>query len=326
MVETLNLDAFIASPADLSPLAGAWDRPFALVDLSQAVTVEIALPPCPVIGFGDPAHPLAHRLDCVIETPITLAALARQVLARPQAAAVIVGLLRMLPGLAPAAALEAESLAYGVLQGSAEHTAWLFGHRPAGPPPGRVSARRTGGRLDIVLHHPVPSAIGREARDQLHEALSLAVLDPSIDRVVLSAEGRAFSTGADLAEFGTTRDPATAHLIRARTLPARMAALCTERIEARITGACVGAGLEIAAWARRIEATRDAWFQLPELAMGVLPGAGGCVSLTRRIGRQRTALMILSGRRISARTALAWGLVDALVDEPATDPGGTHAD
>ena len=57
--------------------------------------------------------------------------------------------------------------------------------------------------------------------------------------------------------------------------------------------------------------------QLPELAMGILPGAGGCVSLTRRIGRQRTALMILSGRRIGARQALDWGLIDAIVDEPA---------
>ena len=67
----------------------------------------------------------------------------------------------------------------------------------------------------------------------------------------------------------------------------------------------------------RLTASPEAWFQLPELAMGILPGAGGCVSLTRRIGRQRTALMILSGKRLNARQALAWGLVDAVMDEPA---------
>ena len=48
--------------------------------------------------------------------------------------------------------------------------------------------------------------------------------------------------------------------------------------------------------------------------MGIIPGAGGCVSLSRRIGRQRAALMILSGKRINARTALGWGLVDSLID------------
>jgi enoyl-CoA hydratase/carnithine racemase len=56
--------------------------------------------------------------------------------------------------------------------------------------------------------------------------------------------------------------------------------------------------------------------------MGLLPGAGGCVSLTRRIGRQRTVLLILSGKRIGARKALEWGLIDAIVDDaPADDRG-----
>ena len=49
--------------------------------------------------------------------------------------------------------------------------------------------------------------------------------------------------------------------------------------------------------------------------MGIIPGAGGCVSLNRRIGRQRAALMILSGKRINVRTALGWGLVDTIMDD-----------
>jgi enoyl-CoA hydratase/carnithine racemase len=73
------------------------------------------------------------------------------------------------------------------------------------------------------------------------------------------------------------------------------------------------------AWARRIVAAPDAWFQLPELAMGLLPGAGGCVSISRRIGRQRTALMLLSSKRIPARVALDWGLIDAIEGNLAAD-------
>ena len=69
----------------------------------------------------------------------------------------------------------------------------------------------------------------------------------------------------------------------------------------------------MAAFAGRVEARADSWFQLPELKYGLLPGAGGTVSLPRRIGRQKTAYMALSMRRISASLALEWGLVDAIV-------------
>lgn len=299
-----------------------WDRPLAIVNLDAPHDPpgEIRLPACPVIGIGDPANPLSSRLDAVVEPPVGLDAIVRGVLAAPEAAAVATQLLRLLPSLSLVDGLTAESMAYGLLQGSAEHARWLAS-RPAPAAariPGKVSVRRDGDRLDIVLDSPESgNAIDREMRDALYEALSLAALDDEIARIVLRAEGRTFSLGADLAEFGTTADPATAHAIRHRTLPARAALLCADRFEAHVGGGCIGAGLELAAWARRITAAPDAWFQLPELAMGILPGAGGCVSLVRRIGRMRTALLILSGRRLSARQALAWGLVDAIVDDPA---------
>lgn len=300
-----------------------WEGALAFVDLDAGHVVpdDIALPPCPVVGVGDPAHPLAAMLDAVIEPPVSAATLAAQVAASPAAAAVTVQLLRLLPFLAPEDALTAESLAYGLLQGSAEHAAWIA-RRPEGgggaQDPGRIVSRREGARLVVTLDRPESgNAIDRHMRDQLHEALSLATIDDSIARISLRATGRTFSLGAELAEFGSTADPATAHAIRARTLPARMAARCADRLDAHVQGGCVGAGLEIAAYACRLTAAPDAWFQLPELAMGILPGAGGCVSLARRIGRQRAALMILSGRRIGIRHALAWGLVDAVVDEPS---------
>ncbi len=305
----------------------AWDGPLAFVDLAAADALAggIALPPCPVIGIGSPGHPLAAMLDAVIEPPVTAGGVARQVLAAPRAAAALVQLLRLLPSLSPGDGLAAESMAYAMLQGSAEHARW----RAAQPPPdrerreGRVLLERDGARLTVTLDRPESgNAIDRSMRDGLFEAFSLAALDAGIAQVSLRAAGRTFSLGAELGEFGTTTDPATAHAIRALTLPARAAARCAGKLEVHVQGGCVGSGLEIAAWARRFTAAPDAWFQLPELAMGILPGAGGCVSLVRRIGRQRTALLILSGRRLSARQALAWGLVDAIVDAAAGDEGG----
>jgi enoyl-CoA hydratase/carnithine racemase len=99
------------------------------------------------------------------------------------------------------------------------------------------------------------------------------------------------------------------------TLPAHAIARCRDRLEVHVQGGCVGSGLEMAAFARRLTASARAWFQLPELAMGVIAGAGGCVSVSRRIGRQRAALLMLSGKRISAEVALGWGLVDAIIDD-----------
>ena len=64
----------------------------------------------------------------------------------------------------------------------------------------------------------------------------------------------------------------------------------------------------------RLEATDSATFSLPEVSMGLMPGAGGTVSVPRRIGRQETARMCLTGTTIDAATALDWGLVDAIVE------------
>jgi enoyl-CoA hydratase/carnithine racemase len=213
--------------------------------------------------------------------------------------------------------LEVESLAYGLLQGSADHVGWLARQRPAQPaPPGEIRLDRVGSALHIALHRSwALGAIDVSMRDGLYDAFTLASLDPDIERIDLRSAGKAFSIGADLTEFGTTRDPATAHAIRLHTLPARALLGCRERLHVHVHGACIGAGLEIAAFARRVSASRNAWFQLPELAMGLIPGAGGCVSISKRIGWARTAEMLRSGKRISAKTALGWGLIDAIMDD-----------
>jgi enoyl-CoA hydratase/carnithine racemase len=102
--------------------------------------------------------------------------------------------------------------------------------------------------------------------------------------------------------------------------PARLMASLASRTEVRLHGACMGAGIELPAFAGRVVADPNAVIALPELSLGLIPGAGGTTSLPRRIGRQRTALLALSGMHLDARTALTWGLVDRV--EPVTGRTG----
>jgi enoyl-CoA hydratase len=316
-----QIQDLLIDPSKGWPGADAAWQPVGFIDLaacSRDTRIE-TLPPFPVIGFGDSSHPIARALDAVVEPPISVEALIRQTSQAPLAAAVAMQLLRSLEQVPVERALPLESFCYGLLQGSAEHIAWLASRAYATPSiaPGRIVVERRDSELDITLDRPqARNAIDRVMRDQLFDAFSLATLDTEISVVKLSAVGTAFCVGADLTEFGTTRDPATAHLIRSRTLPAQVIAVRGKILNAHVQGACVGAGLEMAAFAGRLTATSDAWFQLPELAMGLIPGAGGCVSVPRRIGKQRAALMILSGRRINAATALRWGLIDAIEAQP----------
>lgn len=318
-----DIERFLIDPSrGWSSAADAW-QPLAFVDLDacdESVSFD-PLPPFPVIGVGERNHPFAAMLDAVIEAPIDAATLIRQVERAPYAAAVTVQLLRSSEGLPYEQALMLESVSYGLLQGSKEYAAWLASRTSTEPSgrAGRVIVERREAVLHIVLDRPDSrNAIDREMRDQLFEAFTLAALDPEIRSVKLRSLGAAFSAGGDLDEFGTTRDPATAHLIRSRTLPALALSRRPDIVDVHVQGASVGAGVEVAAFAGRVTAAPTAWFQLPELAMGLIPGAGGCVSVPRRIGRQRAALMILSGQRIDADTALRWGLIDAIEDQRVT--------
>ena len=170
---------------------------------------------------------------------------------------------------------------------------------------------RAGNRLEIRLNRPARhNAFSSALRDALCEGLGVALADPSIDEVVLLGEGDSFCSGGDLDEFGSFPDPAQAHAVRTTRSPALLIARLAGRIRSEIHGACIGAGIELPAFTDRIVACEDCFIELPEVKLGLVPGAGGTVSITRRIGRQRTAWLGLSGRRIDARTALAWGLVD----------------
>ena len=237
----------------------------------------------------------------------------------PIAAAVAAQVLRTSADLAWEAALVVESLAYSMLLSGGEFRAWRAGTPVRGrPSTGRrvELARKDGALLVTLVRAEARNAVDARMRDQLVEALEFALIDPEAGPVVLGADGPAFSSGGDLNEFGDATDVALAHAIRLQQAPVRLAHALGERLAARLHGACVGAGIELPASAARVTAAPDAWFRLPEVGMGLIPGAGGTVSIPRRIGRQRTCFMAISGRDIDARTGLAWGLVDAI------EPGG----
>jgi enoyl-CoA hydratase/carnithine racemase len=238
------------------------------------------------------------------------------VLRSPRAAIACGQLVRQTAVLGPAEGLAAEATAYSLLLGGAEFGRWL-GERGAARPPTPaaepVLVRRDGARLSIVLNVPERrNAFSAGVREALLDAVLLAEADETIESVELSGAGPAFCSGGDLAEFGTATDLVAAWLVRLSRAPWRVIDRIAPKVTVYAQGACVGAGTEIAAYAGRVVAAPDAFFALPEVRMGLVPGAGGSVSVVRRIGRWRAAWLMLSNERLPAATALRWGLVDEI--------------
>jgi len=243
----------------------------------------------------------------------------------PVAATALALLLRSSSTLSVPAALVAESSTYSALQAGAEFIRWRATRPPKPADPAELNAERVGLELSgtllrITLTRPDRrNALDAAMRDALTEALALAAGDHSLN-VQLNALGPDFCAGGDLDEFGSRPDPAIAHLTRLSRSPARLMHALADRTVVRVHGACLGAGIELPAFARTVIASPDARFGLPEIALGLIPGAGGTVSLPRRIGRRRTAYLALSGQPISAPQALGWGLIDGIqVDDILAD-------
>ena len=264
------------------------------------------------------AHPGLDRLAPIVDAFVDdadLGAVLDAVEGNPLAATAMVVLLRSTLTRTIDEGLVAESVTYSMLQGGPEFARWRAGRqRRQRPEPERaVLTDRTDGTLTITLNRPhVHNAFSRSIRDGLAEALAVAMADDSVDRIVLQGAGPSFCSGGDLDEFGDFPDPASSHVIRLTRSPARLVARLAARVEVRTHGSCMGAGAELPAFAGRVVARPGTRFALPELSLGLVPGAGGTVSLPRRIGRHRTALLGLTGTPIDAETALDWGLVDAL--------------
>jgi len=308
-----------------------------IIDLAKSPPADDVVPPGVVIAAGPVAAAPEYWLnqatftltqDCTEDRRMitvdsvsdTLAELTRRCRRWPRAAAVCDDVLRSVdPDGSTLAGVITESLAYSTLQSGPEFHRWLARRGPAGVPrlADPVLAERDGDTLRITFNRPQRhNAFSTDARAALLDVLAVAQLDPSIDEVVLAGNGPSFCSGGDLAEFGTLADPASAHLARTRHSPALVLDALTGRLgsacRAEVHGQVLGSGLEMAAFCGRVDARPDAVLGLPELSLGLIPGAGGTVSITRRIGRWRTAYLVISGQSIDAATALAWGLVDAV--------------
>ncbi|KJE24311.1 enoyl-CoA hydratase/carnithine racemase [Frankia torreyi] len=187
-----------------------------------------------------------------------------------------------------------------------------------------VLIERDGAVLTVILNRPrVHNAVSISLRDGLVSAFGLAAADSELAEIRLAGTGPSFSSGGDLTEFGTMLDPVGAHAVRTtRSIPLGLLATGLP-VTAYVHGLCIGAGAELPAFCGRVVAAPDTTFRLPEVAMGLVPGAGGTASIPRRIGPQRAAYLILSGLPIDAEQALAWGLVDEIAPR-AVMPGASR--
>jgi 3-hydroxyacyl-CoA dehydrogenase len=173
-----------------------------------------------------------------------------------------------------------------------------------------VTFRRDGPTAFVSLDFPPVNAIGRDTRQGLLDALDRIEAEAGLERVILSGAGRAFAAGADAREFdGPALAPHLPDVI------ARIEA-CAVPWVAAIQGPALGGGCELALACRCRIAAPDARIGLPEVTLGVVPGAGGTQRLPRLVGLARALDLIVTGRPVSGARAQEIGLVDTLADDP----------
>jgi len=175
-----------------------------------------------------------------------------------------------------------------------------------------VHSETRGSVAVITLDSPPVNALGSAVREALVARIAAAVEDPAVEALVLTGSGRCFSGGADIREFGSPpRDPHLRKVIET-------AEDCPKPVVAAIHGVAVGGGLELALGCHYRVGAQSARLGLPEIKLGLLPGAGGTQRLPRVIGAEPALDLILSGDPIPAAEACALGLLDAVVEDDLT--------
>ncbi|PLX39151.1 MAG: enoyl-CoA hydratase [Hyphomicrobiales bacterium] len=172
-----------------------------------------------------------------------------------------------------------------------------------------LSRRRDGIYGYVELDNPPVNAIGRALRQALLDAVEWAEAE-GLERVIVSGKGRGFAAGADTSEFD--RPPEPPHL------PDVLARIEQSPVPwiAAIHGAALGGGAEIALACRYRIARPDATVGLPEVTLGVVPGAGGTQRLPRLIGLEAALDLVPTGKPVSGTAAKALGLVNEVDDDP----------
>jgi 3-hydroxyacyl-CoA dehydrogenase len=171
-----------------------------------------------------------------------------------------------------------------------------------------VKIERAGDIALVTVDNPPVNALGQPVRQALWEAAEELDSDAKVRAVVLLCAGRTFIAGADVTEFGKPLQPPHLPEVIARIEGA------SRPWVAAIHGSALGGGLEVALACRFRVAVRDAQLGLPEVTLGVVPGAGGTVRLPRLVPLARAVAMITSGRPVEAAEAERIGLIDAIVE------------
>jgi 3-hydroxyacyl-CoA dehydrogenase len=167
----------------------------------------------------------------------------------------------------------------------------------------------------ITLNSPPVNALSAGVRDGLAGGMAAALADSSAASIVIICEGRTFIAGADITEFGGAQKGASLFDVQNDIEGA------SKPVIAAIHGTALGGGLEVALCCHYRVAVPSARCGLPEVALGLLPGAGGTQRLPRIVGVEKALEMMTSGQHVPAKACLAMGLVDELLEEGALRAG-----
>lgn len=176
-----------------------------------------------------------------------------------------------------------------------------------------ITTHMNGDVLVVTADNPPVNALNRAVRQGLADAMAHAERDQNVSAVVIIANGRTFFAGADITEFGKPLEeptlPVVCDQIEASTKP----------VIAAIHGTALGGGLEVALSCHYRIAVPSAQFGLPEVKLGLIPGAGGTQRLPRVIGIAAAAPIVTTGDPIKADEALAVGLIDRMAGASSLD-------
>src|SRR5499426_3017856 len=183
-----------------------------------------------------------------------------------------------------------------------------------------VDFDRRGRVAVLTVNNPPVNALSQHVRRGLHDGMKQAIADQNCQAVVITCAGRTFIAGADITEFGKPPTEPGLHavldLIEGSPKP----------VVAAIHGTALGGGLEVTLACHYRVGVKSARFGLPEVKLGLLPGAGGTQRLPRVVGPQKALSMIVSGDPIGADEALASGLIDQIVDGDLAAAGVAFAE
>src|SRR5688500_13671478 len=183
-----------------------------------------------------------------------------------------------------------------------------------------VDLDRRGRVAVLTVNNPPVNALSQHVRQGLRDGLRQATADSAVGAIVIVCAGRTFIAGADITEFGKPPTPPSLHevldLIEGNSKP----------VIAAIHGTALGGGLEVTLACHYRVGVKDARFGLPEVKLGLLPGAGGTQRLPRVVGVEKALSMMVSGDPIRAEEALKHGLLDEIVDGDLTSAGVAFAE